>query len=168
MAQLYLSIGSNIEPERHFQLCATALEHHIGKSTWSRIFRSAAVGMAGDDFLNAVVGTYTDEPIDRVCQLLSEIENKLGRQRSSNKFISRTMDIDLLLYDNVVLETNTVTLPRPEILTDAHVAIPLAELAAEKVHPVIGKTYKDIVVALEKQKPGSIAGLTHVMPGFPE
>jgi len=60
MPTVFLSIGSNIEPEFHLQQCATTLKNHFTKTVWSPVYRSAAVGMDGNDFLNAVVVAHTD------------------------------------------------------------------------------------------------------------
>ena len=111
MAQIFLSIGSNIEPELHFKRCAVSLEAHFENVKWSPLYRSKAVGMEGDDFLNAVVCAVTDLSVEKLYNTLNSIETDLGRVRSANKFSSRTMDIDLLLYDDLVFSNATINLP---------------------------------------------------------
>jgi len=159
MHRIFLSIGSNIEPERYFQQCAATLAEKLINPVWSPIYCSAAVGMEGDDFLNAVVMAYTDQPVVSTLDLLRSIEHDHGRKRSTDRFISRTLDVDLLLYDNIVADTPSITLPRTEIPTTAYVLKPLADLAPDDVHPVLEKTYTALLKDLEQKKPESIASL---------
>ena len=149
MARILLSIGSNIEPEKNFKRCALALTAHFTDPVWSPIYRSAAVGMAGDDFLNAVVLAHTDQSVESITQLLKDIEHDHGRIRTANKFTSRTLDIDLLLYDDLVIDTPDITLPRTEISSAAHVLVPLVDLIPDEIHPVLNKTYRTLLSYIE-------------------
>ncbi len=162
MARVFLSIGSNIEPEVHFKQCATALTKHFHKPCWSPVYRSAAVGMDGDDFLNAVVRIDTDWTIEAINAQLKQIEHECGRIRSEKKFSSRTMDIDMLLFDEVILNNDTITLPRPEITSAAHVLKPLAELEPSGMHPVLNKTYMQLLNELEQVNPNTRSSLALV------
>jgi len=162
MASIYLSIGSNIEPEFYFQQCATALQETFTHPVWSPIYRSAAVGMDGDDFLNAVVQTHTDQSIELTIKLLKQIELDNGREHDTNKFTSRTLDVDLLLYDDVVLDSAILTLPRAELITAAYVLKPLADLSPNGVHPILDKTYTALLSELERDQPESIKSLSLV------
>lgn len=162
MARVFLSIGSNIDPEVHFQQCATALQANFSNPAWSPVYRSPAVGMEGDDFLNAVVVAQTDQSIETTVELLKQIEHEHGRIRGANKFTSRTLDIDLLLYDNVILDTAEITLPRTEITTAAHVLKPLADIEPQGVHPVLEKNYEVLLRNLEREQPGCITSLSLV------
>lgn len=160
MARVLLSIGSNIEPEINFKRCAAALNTHFTDPRWSPVYRSAAVGMVGDDFLNAVVIAHTEQSIESITQLLRKIEHDHGRIRSANKFSSRTLDIDLLLYDHVVIDTPDITLPRTEISSAAHVLVPLVDLIPDEVHPVLKKTYQALLVDLEQKHPERINAIS--------
>jgi len=153
MASIYLSIGSNIEPEFHFRQCAKTLKEKFGNPVWSPIYRSAAVGMNGDDFLNGVVSATTVLSIASTVELLKDIELEHGRIRSANKFSSRTLDVDLLLFDEIVLDTANITLPRAELVTAVYILKPLADLAPNDVHPLLDKTYKSLLQDLEKAQP---------------
>jgi len=82
MAQIYLSIGSNIEPEINLQACAKNLADHFTSPIWSPVYRSAAVGMEGDDFLNAVVVAHTMQTVESVNNTLKLIEDNHGRPMS--------------------------------------------------------------------------------------
>jgi 2-amino-4-hydroxy-6-hydroxymethyldihydropteridine diphosphokinase len=153
MARIFLSIGSNIEPELNLKSCASSLACHFTNPVWSPLYRSAAVGMVGDDFLNAMVMIHTEQSIESIYQLLKKIEDCHGRIRSTNKFTNRTLDIDLLLYNDAVMDTPNITLPSSEIITAAYVLIPLVDLAPDDMHPVTGKSYQDILKDLEHIHP---------------
>lgn len=165
MATIFLSIGSNIEPEKNLLLCVSALARQFENPVWSPIYRSPAVGMEGDDFLNAVVMAQTDQPIDSICRILKRIEAEQGRVRTVEKFSSRTLDIDLLLYNNTVMKSPTITLPREEITSAAHVLKPLADLIPEDIHPVVNKTYARLLTDFTKQNAGIIETLHQVSLG---
>ena len=162
MAQIYLSIGSNIDPEFHFKRCATMLEAQFEKLQWSPLYRSKAVGMVGEDFLNAVVSAHTALSVEQLGNTLNTIETDLGRVRGANKFSSRTMDIDLLLYDDLVVNGTRINLPRDEIVNTAHVLVPLVDLIPNAKHPVVGKTYSTLLDELVDKNPTVKSELTHV------
>jgi len=100
------------------------------------VYESEAVGFDGDNFLNMVVGLDTDEEVHTVVQTLREIEDRHGRIRSGPRFSARTLDLDLLLYDDLVVKEDALDLPRGEITQNAFVLWPLAEIAPEIMHPV--------------------------------
>lgn len=136
MARIYISIGSNIEAERHLRLAIAELRKHYGELKLSSVYESEAVGFDGDNFLNMVVGLDTDEEVHTVLQTLREIEDRHGRIRSGPRFSARTLDLDLLLYDDLVVKEDALDLPRGEIIQNAFVLWPLAEIAPEIMHPV--------------------------------
>jgi 2-amino-4-hydroxy-6-hydroxymethyldihydropteridine diphosphokinase len=136
MARIYISIGSNIEAERHLRLAIGELRKYYGELQLSSVYESEAVGFDGDNFLNMVVGLDTDEEVHTVLQTLREIEDRHGRVRSGPRFSARTLDLDLLLYDDLVVKEGALDLPRGEIIQNAFVLWPLAEIAPEIMHPV--------------------------------
>ncbi|WP_323845682.1 2-amino-4-hydroxy-6-hydroxymethyldihydropteridine diphosphokinase [Microbulbifer magnicolonia] len=144
MAQVFLSLGSNIDRERHIRAGLDALAQQFGELQVSRVFESVAVGFDGDNFYNLVVGIHTDLPVGQLALRLREIEDANGRLRAGPKFSARTLDIDILTYDDLTGTVDGVKLPRGEILRNAFVLLPLAELAPEVVHPVEGKTYRQL------------------------
>ena len=77
-------------------------------------------------------------------QIIAKIEHKLGRVRTENKFAPRTIDIDIMLFNRDILQAGHREIPSDEILERAFVAIPLAEIAPDYVHPVLKKPLKDI------------------------
>jgi 2-amino-4-hydroxy-6-hydroxymethyldihydropteridine diphosphokinase len=138
LARVYVSVGSNIDRERNIASAITALEKAFGPLQRSRTFESQAEGFAGDPFYNLVVGFDTEQSPRQVGDTLNAIEDAHGRDRSSGKCSSRTLDLDLLLYDDLVVDEDGLHLPRREILEYAFVLKPLAEIAGDRKHPVTG------------------------------
>lgn len=143
MAKIYISIGSNIDAEKNIRLAIHALENHYGKLILSSVYESEAVGFDGDNFLNLVAGVKTDEDVHTVVATLREIEDENGRDRSGPRFSPRTVDLDLLLYDDLVLKEDGLDIPRDEITKNAFVLLPLDEIASQLIHPISGKTICD-------------------------
>lgn len=135
MARIYISMGSNIEAERHLRSAIAELREHYGDLDLSSVYESEAVGFDGDNFLNMVVGVDTDEEVRDVVQTLRQIEDRHGRVRTGPRFSARTLDLDLLLYDDLVLKEDNIELPRGEITHNAFVLWPLAEIAPDLIHP---------------------------------
>jgi 2-amino-4-hydroxy-6-hydroxymethyldihydropteridine diphosphokinase len=139
-ARVYLGLGSNISPEENLSLGVRELRWHYGPLDLSLVYRSRAVGFAGDDFLNMVVGLNTAESISEIREQIDRIHELAGRERGAGRFTSRPLDIDMLLYDDEILRGPRYTLPRPDILRYGFVLRPLAELAPNLVHPETGRT----------------------------
>ncbi|MEW5250389.1 2-amino-4-hydroxy-6-hydroxymethyldihydropteridine diphosphokinase [Microbulbifer discodermiae] len=144
MAQVYLSLGSNIDRAQHIRAALDALAAQFGELQVSRVFESEAVGFQGDNFYNLVVGLRTDLPVGRLAFQLRGIEDANGRLRAGPKFSARTLDIDILVYNDLTGIVDGVRLPRREITKNAFVLQPLAELAPDAVHPVENKTYHQL------------------------
>ncbi|MDH5600586.1 MAG: 2-amino-4-hydroxy-6-hydroxymethyldihydropteridine diphosphokinase [Gammaproteobacteria bacterium] len=143
MARVYISIGSNIDAENNVRLAVHALQQHYGKLILSSVYESEAVGFKGDNFLNLVAGLNTDEDVHTVADTLRKIEDDNGRDRSGPRFSARTVDLDLLLYDDLVVEEEGLQLPRDEITKNAFVLLPLEEIAPQLIHPLSGNTMCD-------------------------
>jgi 2-amino-4-hydroxy-6-hydroxymethyldihydropteridine diphosphokinase len=137
--RIWLSLGSNQAREYSLRGAVRRLREAFGPLILSPVYESAAVGFAGDPFLNLVVGADTDWPIDAVQKRLREIEDAHGRLRGPDRFVPRTLDIDLLTYGDAVRPE--LDLPRAEIARYAFVLGPLADVAPYEIHPVLGKTY---------------------------
>ncbi len=166
MPQVYLGIGSNIDPRQHLHCALNALAKALANFVISPVYESEAVGFVGDNFLNLVVGGETQLPVGKLRDLLRDIESCCGRTRQGPKFSSRTLDIDILTYDDVKGLVEDVELPRPEILEASYVLGPLADIAGEELHPTRQQSYADLW-ALEKQRKDTTP-LTRVEFSWPE
>ncbi len=144
MARVYVGIGSNIEREKYIRLGVAALRGLYGALTLSSVYESAALGFEGDDFYNLVAGFDTRHTVYRVADELQEIEARHGCARGAERFCARTLDIDLLLYDDLVLREPSLIVPRAEITEYAFVLESLAEIAGDEMHPLLGKSYRDL------------------------
>jgi 2-amino-4-hydroxy-6-hydroxymethyldihydropteridine diphosphokinase len=144
MPWAYVGIGSNIDPLRHVRAGVRALVERFGALRISPVFASAPVGFEGPEFLNLVVGFETAEPPDAVAAALDEIERRHGRTADSLRFTPRALDLDLLLYDDLVLSSPSLTVPREDISRYAFVLRPLAELVPDGRHPVSGERFIDM------------------------
>ncbi|WP_237068571.1 2-amino-4-hydroxy-6-hydroxymethyldihydropteridine diphosphokinase [Microbulbifer guangxiensis] len=152
MAQVFLSLGSNIDREAHIRAGLEALARDFGDLTVSRVFESEAVGFDGANFYNLVVGIHTDLSVGALALRLREIEDANGRRRGGPKFSARTLDIDILTYDELAGTVDGVELPRGEILKNAFVLQPLAEIAPQQQHPLSGESYAELWERYDKMK----------------
>ena len=140
MARAYLSLGSNIEPQRHLRAALDELRARFGAIDVSPAYRMPAVGMTGDDFVNLAVGLDTDLEPPALNDWLHALEDRHGRRRDVPRWSSRTLDVDIVLYDDLVLDgPGHLEIPRGE-LRHAFVLKPLADIAADTVHPLAGET----------------------------
>ncbi len=146
-----ITLGSNIAPERNLPRAVALLRqnYHLTVRAVSRVYESLPVSASGEiaedqpPFLNAALWVGSDGyygPLALKCHVLRFIELLLGRQRSADKFAPRPIDLDLALFGDCVLNSPHLTLPDPDILRHAHVALPLAEVAPDWRHPLTGQT----------------------------
>ena len=149
--ELLISVGTNIQREFYTRQARKALEAVFSDVVCSRVYESEAVGFEGDAFYNLVVKASTSMSLPAVCDELKRIEAENGRVRGTKKFSSRTLDLDLLTFDNVVT-TDPVVLPREEILYNAFVLLPLAELVPDHEHPSEKTTYQSLWQGFDKTK----------------
>jgi len=152
MVQAYISVGSNIEPKKHIRASLIDMQQHYGQLVISSVYESEAVGFVGDNFYNLVVGFETEQPPLTINQTLRQIEQNHGRLRGQNKFSPRTLDLDLILYGDAILQEDSLNLPRDEILNYAFVLQPLAEILPNTKHPVTQQTYYDLWQHFDKNK----------------
>ena len=139
MGLALLSLGSNIEPEIHLRAAAHALRREFPGVTFSPVYRYVAVGFDGPDFLNAGALLHTRRDPEALNDWLHLLEDAQGRRRDVPRFSSRTLDIDLVFYDDRVCKgPGHLCLPRPE-LKHSFVLQPLAAIAPDFVEPVSGE-----------------------------
>jgi 2-amino-4-hydroxy-6-hydroxymethyldihydropteridine diphosphokinase len=139
-AIVYLSLGSNIEPEKNLAQAVRLLRTRCEVLAVSSVYRTAPQGYRQQaDFLNMALRLRTDmQPVTLKSEVLDWIEQQLGRRRDpANKNAPRTIDLDISLWDEAIFEYGAKPwrVPDPDILRFAHVAVPLAELAPDYVHP---------------------------------
>lgn len=150
MRKGYISIGSNIDKNKNIPASLEALKLHFGQLTISSIYESESVGFIGDTFYNLVVGFNSEFSVKEVAKILRQIELDNGRTRNSQKFSSRTLDLDLILYDNLILNDGRLQIPRDEIERYAFVLEPLAEIAPDLKHPISDISYSDLWKKFDK------------------
>lgn len=151
MALIYISIGSNTNRAYHIRQAVQQLQHHFGALQLSSVYESEAIGFDGDAFYNLVAGANTTLAITECIGLFKQIEDNYGRDRSAERFSGRTLDLDLLSYDDIVCQ-QPVELPRPEITRNAFVLWPLAEVAPQQLHPLTGLSYQQLWQQYPKQQ----------------
>ncbi len=144
MSRGYISIGSNIDKDKHIPASLLALEQAFGKLTVSSVYETEAVGFTGDVFYNLVVGFDSDLEVKAVAKLLRQIELDNGRTRDSRKFAARTLDLDLILYGDLIINDGRLKIPRNEIEHYAFVLEPLAEIALDMKHPISRLSYAEL------------------------
>jgi len=154
MSTAYLGVGSNIEARSNIASGIAALRERFDSIRLSPAYRSAAVGFAGSDFINLVAAVETELGPLELRDYLHDLEDRHGRARNVPKFSDRTLDIDILLYDDLYLISPLLEIPRDEILTAAHVLKPLADLAPDLLHPVARLTMSELWKAFPRQQTG--------------
>ena len=150
MPRVYLGVGSNIERERYITAGLDALQDLFGDMILSPVYDSEAIGFEGQPFLNMVVGVDTGMGVGEMARKLRHIENEHGRPANASRFSARQLDIDILTYGADIGVIEGVELPRGEILENAFVLCPLADVAPEEVHPVAGLNYRSLWQAYDK------------------
>ncbi|MBS0418728.1 MAG: 2-amino-4-hydroxy-6-hydroxymethyldihydropteridine diphosphokinase [Proteobacteria bacterium] len=144
MPHVYVAIGSNVNPEINIAQAASELAHLFPGTRFSSWYRNKAVGFEGDDFVNGVVGFHTYLPLRAVIEGLHSVEAICGRPRNAPRWAPRSMDLDVLLYGDLVCSEPGLTLPRPDLLKRPYMLGPLAEIAPEVVHPTAGLTIGEL------------------------
>jgi|TARA_B110000014_G_C20090384_1_gene570768 2-amino-4-hydroxy-6-hydroxymethyldihydropteridine diphosphokinase len=154
MAQIFISLGSSIKRKYHVKQgiysLANSFSISLDKLTLSSLFESEAVGFTGENFYNMVIGVQCSYSVEEVATILKDIESLFGRPKNAKKFSPRTLDLDLLLYDDLIINT-PAQLPRDEINENAFVLWPLSEVAPEVIHPILNINYATLWKNYNKQ-----------------
>ena len=139
-----LSLGSNVEPQRHLAAAVRALRAEFGEVALSTFYRTRAVGFDGPDFVNAAALVRTTLDVHALDAWLHALEDAHGRDRSGPRYGNRSLDIDIVLFDDLVIDgPGRLRLPRPD-LRHAFVLRPLAEIAPDVVEPVSRRTLAEL------------------------
>lgn len=145
----FISIGSNIEAERHLPLAVGRLREIGHVVALSGVYQNPAVGPTPQpDFLNAAALIETTLEPSEIRTRLRAIEADLGRARTDDTHAARTIDLDLCLYGDLVTKTPELTLPHPDVTNYAFVAAPLAELAPDFRHPGVDGSLAELSARL--------------------
>jgi 2-amino-4-hydroxy-6-hydroxymethyldihydropteridine diphosphokinase len=142
--EVYVAAGSNVEPRKNLTRAVEELARAFPGARFSPWYQNTAAGFSGDDFINLVAGFHTDLPLEGVLAHLHRIETLCGRPRGAPRWAPRSMDLDVLLYGNLVCEEGRVKLPRPDLLKRAYMLGPLAALAPQVMHPTAGVTIGEL------------------------
>jgi len=144
MSTAWLGLGSNINAQTHIRAAVDELARQFESIELSPAYTSTAVGFDGNDFINLVARVETDMSPLELRQYLRDLEDLYGRKRGVPKFSDRSLDIDILLYDDLVLLSPVLEIPRAEIVRFAHVLKPLADLDPDLIHPSEQRSMSDI------------------------
>ena len=149
MVAVYLGLGSNIRPREHLQRALQGLMRLYGPLRCSPVYESEAVGFDGDNFLNMVTIIECERPLSVIAAEIRQLELDNGRERQSERFSARTLDIDLLLYGDEVVNEPGLALPRDEIRHYAFVLKPLFDVAPTLRLPDNGDTVRELWQAFD-------------------
>ena len=150
MARVFIGVGSNIHPEENVPKAVRLLGRETRIKAISTFYLTEPVGGTGQPlFYNGVVEIETEiPPVKLKHSVLRRIENELGRKRVADKYAARTIDLDMLIYDDLVATTKDLVIPDPQISSRAFLAIPLNELAPDLVLPGSGRPIREVAQAL--------------------
>jgi 2-amino-4-hydroxy-6-hydroxymethyldihydropteridine diphosphokinase len=141
---VYVAAGSNVAPIENLRRALDVLDRCFSPLTVSGAYANAAVGFEGEDFVNLVIGFTTELPLRQVIERLHEAETACGRERTAPKWAPRAMDLDILLFGDLVCAEPGVTLPRPDLLRRPYMLGPAAEIAPDLVHPTEHRTLAEL------------------------
>lgn len=149
VGSLILALGSNLgDREQHLETALRKIEERIGRiSSLSALYHTRPVGfISPHEFVNCVCEVYSSLDIFTVFAITQEIEYEMGRIQKSvdGKYADRLIDIDLILAGELILETAELTIPHPRFHQRDFVLTPLCEIVPERIHPVMGKTIRQL------------------------
>ena len=144
MIQAYISIGSNIDAKKNIAKVKKEL-NQLFTCTFSDNFYTQAEGFEGKDFINLVAGFETSLDAFRLTQTLKTLEKKIGRESNQKGMHDRVMDLDLILFGNLIMQDQGITLPSKDIEEYLFVLEPLAQIAKEKLHPVFNISFEEML-----------------------
>ena len=152
MSQIFIGVGSNVDREKNIASCINMLKESYESFSMSPIYETESMGFSGPNFYNLVCKFETDEKLLDLKLNLNNIEMVHGRTHGETKFSSRTLDIDILYYDSLVIETDNITVPRDEIIRYDFVLRPLVDIAPDFIHPKEKLTNEEILNTYDIEK----------------
>ena len=148
MQQVFVSIGSNIDPRNNMEEARIILGD-LFDCTFSGLYETRAEGFEGNAFVNSVVGFETDLQLIELRDKLKQIERKMGRTDNQKGMSDRVIDLDIILYGDQVIEDDDFDIPSKDIENYLFVLEPLAEIAGERHHPILNNTYSELLIDLK-------------------
>ena len=148
MQQVFVSIGSNIDPRNNIEEARIILGN-LFDCTFSGLYETRAEGFEGNDFINSVVGFETDLQLTELRDKLKQIEKKMGRTDIQKGMSDRIIDLDIILYGDQVIEDDDFDIPSKDIENYLFVLEPLAEIAGALHHPILNNTYSEMLIDLK-------------------
>ena len=152
MSQIFIGVGSNVDREKNITSCINKLKGSYENFLMSPIYETESMGFSGPNFYNLVCKFETDEKLLDLKLNLNNIEMIHGRTHGETKFSSRTLDIDILYYDSLVIETDNIKVPRDEIIRYDFVLQPLVDIAPDFMHPKEKLTNQEILNTYDIEK----------------
>ncbi|MGH7773539.1 MAG: 2-amino-4-hydroxy-6-hydroxymethyldihydropteridine diphosphokinase [Candidatus Binatia bacterium] len=157
--QVYIGIGSNLGKKKENYLEALA---RIAKIPDTRIIKESSVyeseplGESKEWYVNGVIEIETELKPDLLLKKCKNIERAMGRKKVRKRWGARIIDLDILLFDTLILEKRSLKIPHPEMHKRKFVLIPLSEIAPQVVHPVLGMTISELMVSVKNDKKVSL------------
>ena len=148
MQQVFVSIGSNIDPRNNIEEARIILGN-LFDCTFSGLYETRAEGFEGNDFVNSVVGFETDLQLIELREKLKQIEKKMGRIDNQKGMSDRIIDLDIILYGDQVIRNDDFDIPSKDIENYLFVLEPLAEIAGARHHPILNNTYSEMLIDLK-------------------
>ena len=148
MQQVFVSIGSNIEPRRNLEEAKIILGN-LFNCTFSGLYETSAEGFEGDDFINCVVRFETNLQLIELRDKLKQIEKKMGRTDEQKGMSNRIIDLDIILFGDQVIKHDEFDIPSKDIENHLFVLEPLVEISGCLLHPVLKRTYSEILTELK-------------------
>ena len=149
--RVYLAIGSNIAPKSSIRLALSELANKFPDLRVSPAYENTAAGFSGDDFINLTVSFDTTLSLADLLKAMHDVEAVCGRARNDAKWAPRCMDLDVLLYGDLLGVFTGAVLPRPDLLKRAYMLGPLAALEPDLVHPTEHKTIAQLWLEFDRE-----------------
>ena len=153
MTRVYIALGSNIEPRARLSQAARLLQARFPGIRFSDCYQNVSIGFDGADFINAAAGFDADLTLPQLVDVLHAMEEQCGRKRDDAKWAPRAMDLDVLLYGNLVSDTPAAPVPRADLLRRAFMLGPMADIAPGLLHPEARRTLAELWAELAPRTP---------------
>tara|TARA_B100001029_G_scaffold18548_1_gene12335 strand:- start:1048 stop:1554 length:507 start_codon:yes stop_codon:yes gene_type:complete len=154
-SSVYFSLGSNLG-DRYSNLldCVSLIESNVGEiKSLSSIYKNSAQGFIGDYFYNCCVKVLTSYKPLELIEIILSIEKKMGRKtRNTKKYESRKIDIDIILYDDLIIEEKNLTIPHPRYTQRSFVLVPLLEIDDKLIDPISKTNIKEILAKINSKE----------------